>query len=190
MARRRQSGRRPRRAGTDRRSPAGGPAAGKRLNNHDRGLHQSWAPWITGAPAQVSIWPRRRRIGHNPAQRRYLSSWSAFANQLSANTGSVARQTERHPPCRTTHGKPCCAPLPQRSASAPLTTAAASAADPLKVGFVYIGPIGDHGWTYQHEQGRKYMEEKLGDKVKTSFVENVPGCRCRAGHPQHGQERL
>ena len=50
----------------------------------------------------------------------------------------------------------------------------ASAADPLKVGFVYIGPIGDHGWTYQHEQGRKYMEEKLGDKVQTSFVENVP----------------
>jgi simple sugar transport system substrate-binding protein len=50
----------------------------------------------------------------------------------------------------------------------------ASAADPLKVGFVYIGPIGDHGWTYQHEQGRQYMEEKLGDKVKTSFVENVP----------------
>ncbi|WP_312592073.1 BMP family ABC transporter substrate-binding protein [Stutzerimonas nitrititolerans] len=48
-----------------------------------------------------------------------------------------------------------------------------SAADPLKVGFVYIGPIGDHGWTYQHEQGRKYLEEKLGDKVQTSFVENV-----------------
>ncbi len=53
-------------------------------------------------------------------------------------------------------------------------TLGASAADPLKVGFVYIGPIGDHGWTYQHEQGRKYMVEKLGDKVETSFVENVP----------------
>ncbi|MBA1272342.1 BMP family ABC transporter substrate-binding protein [Stutzerimonas azotifigens] len=53
-------------------------------------------------------------------------------------------------------------------------TLGASAADPLKVGFVYIGPIGDHGWTYQHEQGRKYMAEKLGDKVETSFVENVP----------------
>ncbi|WP_339486549.1 BMP family ABC transporter substrate-binding protein [Pseudomonas sp. EL_65y_Pfl2_R95] len=50
----------------------------------------------------------------------------------------------------------------------------ASAADPLKVGFVYIGPIGDHGWTYQHEQGRKMMAEKMGDKVETSFVENVP----------------
>jgi len=35
----------------------------------------------------------------------------------------------------------------------------ASATDPLKVGFVYIGPIGDHGWTYQHEQGRKALAE-------------------------------
>ena len=48
-----------------------------------------------------------------------------------------------------------------------------SAADPLKVGFVYIGPIGDHGWTYQHEQGRKALEASMGDKIKTSYVENV-----------------
>ena len=53
-------------------------------------------------------------------------------------------------------------------------TLGASAADPLKVGFVYIGPVGDHGWTYQHEQGRKAMVEALGDKVDTSYVENVP----------------
>lgn len=53
------------------------------------------------------------------------------------------------------------------------TAFCASAADPLKVGFVYIGPIGDHGWTYQHEQGRQYLVDKLGDKVQTSFVENV-----------------
>jgi len=50
----------------------------------------------------------------------------------------------------------------------------ASAADPLKVGFVYIGPIGDHGWTYQHEQGRQMLIKELGDKVTTSYVENVP----------------
>lgn len=50
----------------------------------------------------------------------------------------------------------------------------ASAADPLKVGFVYIGPIGDHGWTYQHEQGRLALAKQLGDKVATSYVENVP----------------
>ena len=51
---------------------------------------------------------------------------------------------------------------------------AASAADPLKIGFVYVGPIGDHGWTYQHEQGRKYLLEKMGDRVTTTYVENVP----------------
>jgi basic membrane protein A and related proteins len=45
---------------------------------------------------------------------------------------------------------------------------------PLKVGFVYVGPIGDYGWSYQHEQGRKAVEKAFGDKVQTSFVENVP----------------
>ena len=49
----------------------------------------------------------------------------------------------------------------------------ASAADPLKVGFVYIGQIGDHGWTYQHEQGRKALAEKLGTQITTNYVENV-----------------
>jgi simple sugar transport system substrate-binding protein len=42
------------------------------------------------------------------------------------------------------------------------------------VGFVYVGPIADSGWTHQHDLGRREMERALGDKVKTSFVENVP----------------
>ena len=50
---------------------------------------------------------------------------------------------------------------------------AAWAADPLKVGFVYVGPIGDHGWSYQHNQGRLAVEAAFGDKVETTFVENV-----------------
>lgn len=45
--------------------------------------------------------------------------------------------------------------------------------DPLKVGFVYVGPPGDHGWTYQHDQARLALEAALGDKVETTFVENV-----------------
>ncbi len=49
----------------------------------------------------------------------------------------------------------------------------AFAADPLKVGFVYVGPIGDHGWSYQHDQGRLAVEEKFGDAVETTYVENV-----------------
>lgn len=50
----------------------------------------------------------------------------------------------------------------------------ALAAEPLKVGFVYVGPIGDHGYSYQHEQGRLAVEKHFGDKVKTTYVENVP----------------
>ena len=63
---------------------------------------------------------------------------------------------------------------------APLAAAAlaiaspAMAEDPLKVGFIYVGPIGDFGWSYQHDQGRLAIEEAFGDKVETSYLESVP----------------
>jgi len=60
------------------------------------------------------------------------------------------------------------------AASSPLALNVARAADPLKVGFVYLGPVGDFGWTYQHDVGRKEAQDHFGDKVKTIFVENVP----------------
>jgi simple sugar transport system substrate-binding protein len=44
----------------------------------------------------------------------------------------------------------------------------------LKVAWVYIGPVGDAGWTFAHDQGRKAVEAEFGDKVKTTFVEKVP----------------
>jgi basic membrane protein A len=47
-------------------------------------------------------------------------------------------------------------------------------AAPLKVGFVYVSPIGDAGWTYQHDLGRRALETALGDQVQTKFVEKVP----------------
>ena len=49
----------------------------------------------------------------------------------------------------------------------------ASAADKLKVGFIYLGPVGDLGWTYQHDLGRLAMVKEFGDKVETTFLENV-----------------
>ncbi len=49
----------------------------------------------------------------------------------------------------------------------------AAAADPLKVGFLYLGPVGDFGWTYQHDIARKAAVEHFGDKIKTTYVENV-----------------
>src|ERR1700678_4530359 len=48
------------------------------------------------------------------------------------------------------------------------------AAEKLKIGVIYVGPIGDLGWSYQHDVGRKAMEKALGDKVETTFLENVP----------------
>ena len=50
---------------------------------------------------------------------------------------------------------------------------ASSAALPLKVGFVYVAPLADTGWVRQHEEGRQAVQAALGDKVKTSYVENV-----------------
>jgi basic membrane protein A len=59
-------------------------------------------------------------------------------------------------------------------AGLPLATRYARAAAPLKVGFIYVGPIGDFGWSYQHDVARKAMEQALAGKVETTFVENVP----------------
>ena len=55
-----------------------------------------------------------------------------------------------------------------------ISPCALAADESLKVGFVYVSPIGDAGWTYQHDLGRLALEEKYGDKVETKFVENVP----------------
>jgi len=58
------------------------------------------------------------------------------------------------------------------AAAAALTVAAlglsAAAAEKLKVGFIYLGPVGDFGWTYQHEIGRQAILKELGDKVETT----------------------
>jgi basic membrane protein A and related proteins len=44
----------------------------------------------------------------------------------------------------------------------------------FNVAFIYVGPIGDGGWTYAHNQGRKYVEEQMGDTVHTVYLESVP----------------
>ena len=50
----------------------------------------------------------------------------------------------------------------------------AAAQDPVKVGFIYVGPIGDGGWTYEHDKGRLAIEEHFGDAVETIYQESVP----------------
>ena len=58
----------------------------------------------------------------------------------------------------------------------PAKTAAPAPAktEPLKAAWIYVGPVGDAGWSYAHDLGRKAVEAEFGDKVKTSFVEKVP----------------
>jgi len=60
------------------------------------------------------------------------------------------------------------------AAALALFAGSAGAQEKLKVGFVYVGPVGDFGYSYQHDQGRQEVEKALGDKVETTFVENVP----------------
>jgi basic membrane protein A len=61
------------------------------------------------------------------------------------------------------------------AAALPLHAQSATRADsPLKVGFVYVSPVGEAGWTYQHDQGRREIERVLGDRVETTVVESVP----------------
>ncbi len=65
----------------------------------------------------------------------------------------------------------------EEAAPAPAASAASAAAakpEPLKIAFAYVGPVGDGGWTFAHDNGRKAIEKEFGDKVVTSFVEKVP----------------
>jgi len=66
----------------------------------------------------------------------------------------------------------------KKEEAAPAAPAAASAPaakpEPLKIAFAYVGPVGDGGWTFAHDNGRKAVEKEFGDKVVTSLVEKVP----------------
>jgi basic membrane protein A len=59
-------------------------------------------------------------------------------------------------------------------AATALGFATTSIAADVKVGFVYVGPVGDGGWTYEHDQGRLAVEEAFGDRVETIYQEMVP----------------
>ncbi|HUL67222.1 MAG TPA: BMP family ABC transporter substrate-binding protein [Burkholderiaceae bacterium] len=64
-------------------------------------------------------------------------------------------------------------PPPPAPAPAPAAAAAAKA-EPLKAAWIYVGPVGEAGWSFAHDLGRKAVEAEYGDKVKTTFVEKVP----------------
>jgi simple sugar transport system substrate-binding protein len=63
--------------------------------------------------------------------------------------------------------------LAATAATAMMAAPAIAQDDPLRIGFIYVGPISDHGWTYQHDLGRQAIEAECGDQVETQYVENV-----------------
>jgi len=91
----------------------------------------------------------------NPAKRFWLR-----AAALAALTALAACGKEEPPPAPK-------APAPEAKAPAPPPA-------PFKAAWMYVGPVGDAGWTFAHDQGRKAVEAEFGDKVKTTFVEKVP----------------
>src|SRR5437762_3976506 len=67
-----------------------------------------------------------------------------------------------------------CSKKEQTPPAAPTAASAPAKAEPLKIAFAYVGPVGDGGWTFAHDNARKAVEKEFGDKVVTSFVESVP----------------
>ncbi len=65
-------------------------------------------------------------------------------------------------------------PAPATAPAEPAAAAPAASSGPLKIGFAYIGPVGDGGWTFAHDQARKKLEAEFGDKIQTTYVESVP----------------
>jgi simple sugar transport system substrate-binding protein len=94
----------------------------------------------------------------DPTRRRLLG-WAPLS-LIAALALNACGKKEETPPA---------AAAPEAAASA-----AAPKADPLKVAFIYLGPVGDAGWTYAHDQGAKAVEAEFGDKVVVQRVEKVP----------------
>jgi len=94
-------------------------------------------------------------------QKRMLLKAAALTTVASAALVGCGKKEEPAP-------APAPAPAPVASAPEPAKP------EPLKIGFAYVGPVGDGGWTFAHDNGRKALEAEFGDKIVTSFVENVP----------------
>jgi basic membrane protein A and related proteins len=90
-----------------------------------------------------------------------LAGWSSLA----AAAALVGCGKKEEPPA---------AAAPASAAPVAAASAAPAKPAPLKVAFAYVGPVGDGGWTFAHDNARKAVEKQFGDKVVTSFVEKVP----------------
>ncbi|MDP1647237.1 MAG: BMP family ABC transporter substrate-binding protein [Rubrivivax sp.] len=83
-----------------------------------------------------------------------LAGWTAVA----ATAALVGCGKKEEPPAPAPAAAPAAPPKPE----------------PLKIAFAYVGPVGDGGWTFAHDNARKALEAEFGDRIATSFVESVP----------------
>jgi simple sugar transport system substrate-binding protein len=95
-------------------------------------------------------------------QKRSMLKMAALTAVAAAALAGCGKKEEPAP-------APAAAPAP-----APVASAPAPKPEPLKIAFAYVGPVGDGGWSFAHDNGRKAIEKEFGDKVVTSFVESVP----------------
>jgi simple sugar transport system substrate-binding protein len=98
----------------------------------------------------------------NDLNKRSLLKLAAFTAVASAALIGCGKKEEAAAPAAPA------APAPTAAAPAPAPTG------PLNIAFAYVGPVGDGGWTFAHDNGRKALEKEFGDKIKTTFVESVP----------------
>ncbi len=126
----------------------------------------AWYPaQLNGASLQhycflFSYFLQRKRHDMTNLQKRYFTMTALTAVAAAALVGCGKKEDVK--------------PVAVAPAPAPAASAPAPKAEPLKVAFAYVGPVGDGGWTFAHDNARKEVEKAYGDKVITSFVEKVP----------------
>ncbi|AVQ85328.1 MULTISPECIES: BMP family ABC transporter substrate-binding protein [Variovorax] len=99
----------------------------------------------------------------NDLNKRSLLKLAAFTAVASAALIGCGKKEEAAAPAAAP-----AAPAPVAAAPAPAPAA------PLNIAFAYVGPVGDGGWSFAHDNARKALEKEFGDKIKTTFVESVP----------------
>ena len=101
-----------------------------------------------------------------------LAGWGSLAALAAvAGCSKEEKTTTTSMPAGTTTTTATTTTTTAPMAASAVTT---SASGPLKIAFAYVGPVGDGGWTFAHDNARKALEKEFGDKIVTSFVEKVP----------------
>jgi hypothetical protein len=141
-------------------------------------MHRRWAWNSVAIPLGSSLSRHDCGTGDHIAESQDDAHQHAgFARQIlcPGTVGKYSRH-ERQQPTRqgATHEKNTSSPCRGHCARRHAAPASAAGMDKVKACFIYVGPVGDFGWSYQHDQGRLYAEEKLGDKLETAYLESVP----------------